>query len=144
MSYTKSNHTTYYHRYHIVWITKYRYKVLSGKIQHRVRELVAQVATEMHVKILNGVVSSDHIHIFCNIPPNVKVSDFVKNCKGRSRRKEQQEFPELKKQYWGRHFWGIGYFSSTSGNVTDEVINEYINNHLDANRPENEQNISLE
>ena len=56
----------------------------------------------------------------------------------------QREFPELKKKFWGRHFWGRGYFSTTSGNVTDDMINEYINNHLDAHRSENIENISLE
>jgi putative transposase len=144
MSYSKGNHTTYYHRYHIVWITKYRYKILTGLLQKRTRELIAQVASEMNIKIMNGVVSSDHIHIFCSIPPHISVSEFVKKAKGRSSRKVQQEFPNLKKRYWGKHFWARGYFSSTSGNVTDEVINEYINNHFDGNKPENEANISLE
>ena len=64
--------------------------------------------------------------------------------KGRSSYKLQREFPELKKKFWGRHFWGRGYFSTTSGNVTDDMINEYINNHLDAHRSENIENISLE
>ena len=144
MGYSKGNHTTYYHRYHLFWITKYRYKILTGALQKRVRELIAQVASEMNIKILNGVVSSDHIHIFCSIPPHISVSEFVKKAKGRSSRKVQQEFSELKNRYWGKHFWARGYFSSTSGNVTDEVINEYINNHFDGNKPENEQNISLE
>jgi len=144
MSYSKGNHTTYHHRYHIVWITKYRYKILTGRVQKRVRSLIAQVATEMNIKILNGLVSNDHIHIFCSIPPHIAVSGFVKKSKGRSSRKVQQEFPELRNRYWGKHFWSRGYFSSTSGNVTDEVINEYINNHFDGNNPENEANISLE
>ena len=55
--------------------------------------------------------------------------------KGKSSYKLQKEFPELKKKFWRRHFWGRGYFSTTSGNVTDEIINEYINNHIDAHSP---------
>jgi len=109
-----------------------------------VRAIIAQVAEEMNVKIVNGVVSSDHIHLFVSIPPHIAVSDFVKGAKGRSSRKVQQEFSELKKRYWGRHFWARDYFSSTSGNVTDEIINEYINNHSDAHKQEGEGNISLE
>ena len=143
-SYSKGSHTTYHHRYHIVWITKYRYRILRGELQRRVRAIIAQVAEEMSVKIVNGVVSSDHLHLFVSIPPYVAVSDFVKVAKGRSSRKVQQEFPELRKKYWGRHFWARGYFSSTSGNVTDEIINEYINNHSDAHRQNGEENISLE
>lgn len=106
--------------------------------------LISQVAEEMGVRIINGVISSDHIHIFVSIPPHVAVSNFVKIAKGRSSRKIQQEFLELRRKYWGRHFWGRGFYSTTSGNITDEIINEYINNHIDANRPENEGNISLE
>jgi len=143
-SYSKGSHTTYHHRYHIVWITKYRYRILRGELQKRVRAIIAQVAEEMSVKIVNGVVSSDHLHLFVSIPPHIAVSNFVKVAKGRSSRKVQQEFPELRKKYWGRHFWARGYFSATSGNVTDEIINEYINNHSDAHRQNGEENISLE
>jgi putative transposase len=65
-------------------------------------------------------------------------------AKGRSSRKIQQEFPEIRKTYWGCHFWGRGFFSSTNGNVTDDIINNYINNHSDAHQSNNVNNISLE
>ena len=84
------------------------------------------------------------MHIFLEIPPHISVSDFVRIAKGRSSRKIQQEFPHIGKEYWGRHFWGRGFFSSTSGNVTDDIINDYINHHMDAHKPENLNNISLE
>ena len=142
--YTHGQHTVYHHRYHIVWITKYRYRVLQGDLRLRVRTIVAQVAEELDIKIINGVLSADHIHIFASIPPHVAVSEFVKIAKGRSSRKIQLEFPSIKKQYWGRHFWARGYFSSTSGNVTDEIINAYINGHMDAHKSDNENNLSLE
>ena len=101
--YNKKSHTVFYHRYHIVWITKYRYRVLTYDIKKRVRELVLQVAEEMSIKIENGVVSSDHVHIFANIPPYIKISEFVQKAKGRSSKRIQEEFPILKKKYWGRH-----------------------------------------
>ena len=82
------------------------------------------------------------MYIFIVVFP--AVSDFVKKAKGRSSLKLQKEHPQLRKRYWGRHFWGRGYFSSTSGNVTDAIINEYINNHTDAHRSSNLNNISLE
>ena len=143
-NYTKGSPTVYHHHYHIVWITKYRYKILKGEIQKRVRSLIVRGAGEMGVKILNGVVSSDHVHIMCSVPPQVRESDFVQKAKGMSSRKIQQEFSELKNIYWGRRFWGRGYFSTTSGNVTDEIINNYINNHVDAHKNNDEENISLE
>ncbi len=143
-NYTRGSHTVYHHRYHLVWITKYRYRVLSGQIQIRARELLARISEEIGVKIINGVLSKDHIHIFCSIPPHVSVSDYMKKLKGKSSYKLQKEFPELRKKYWGRHFWGRGYYSTTSGNITDEIINNYINKHMDANKPENIENLSLE
>ncbi|WP_395477315.1 IS200/IS605 family transposase [Rickettsia endosymbiont of Pantilius tunicatus] len=142
--YSNKSHTVYYHRYHIVWITKYRYKVLTYDIKKRVREIIAVVAGELNIKIENGVISSDHIHIFANIPPHIKVSEFVQKAKGRSSKKIQEEFPILRKKYWGRHLWARGYFSSTSGNVTDDMINEYINRHTDAHEPAMTTNIRLE
>ena len=142
--YNKTSHTVYYHRYHIVWITKYRYKILTYEMKNRVRDIIAQAAEEMGVKIENGVLPSDHIHVFVNVSPHIKISDFVQKAKGRSSKRIQEEFPELRKKYWGRHFWARGYFSSTSGNVTDDMINEYINNHSDANEPKSATNIRLE
>ena len=114
-------------------------------MKERVREIVNQVAQENGSYIENGVVSSDHVHIFVSIPPHVSVSDFVQKAKGRSSRKLQMEFHHiLKNRYWGKHFWGRGYFSSTSGHVTDEVINEYMDNHCDAHQQNTDSNIRLE
>jgi len=104
---------------------------------------VLQVAGEMDVKILNGAVLSDHVHIFVEIAPHIKVSDFVQKAKGRSSHKVQQEFPEIKRKYWGQRFWARGYFSATSGNITDDIINEYINSHMEAHKVNYTQNISL-
>ena len=143
-NYSSKPHTVYHHRYHLVWITKYRYRVLRGKVAIRVRNIIAEVAQEMGIKIINGLVSAEHLHMFVSIPPHIAVSEFVKKAKGRSSRKIQQEFSELRKNYWGRHFWGRGYFSTTSGNVTDDIIDEYINNHVDAHKSENISNFSLE
>ena len=76
--------------------------------------------------------------MFVSIPPQLAVSDFMRRVKGRSSRKIQQEFPAIRKRYWGRHFWARGYFCTTSGNVTDDVILQYIENHgvepIDVNR----------
>ena len=142
--YSKTSHTVFHHRFHIVWITKYRYRVLQGELRLRIRELIAQASEELGVRVVNGILSADHVHIFVEIPPHISVSEFVKLVKGRSSRKVQQEFSEIRKKYWGCHFWGRGFFSSTSGNITDDMINEYINQHSDAHKSDNIKNISLE
>ena len=97
--YSKSSHTVFYHRFHIVWITKYRYRVLQGSMRIRIREIIAQAAEELGIRIINGVLSADHVHIMTEIPPHISVSQFVKIAKGRSSRKIQQEFPEIRKKY---------------------------------------------
>jgi putative transposase len=129
MPYDKGCHTVFHHRYHLVWITKYRFKVLKGAIRDRVREIIRQVCEEMGVTIINGVLSTDHVHMFVSIPPHHAVSNVMRKVKGRSSRKIQMEYPELRKRYWGRHFWARGYFCSTSGMVTDDIILQYIDKH---------------
>jgi putative transposase len=114
---------------HIVWITKYRYKVLQGDIQKRCRELLIQICESEDVQILKGVVSKDHVHMHLEYRPSKSMSDLIKRLKGRSSRKLQQEFPELKKRYLGRHFWAIGYGCWSTGNITDEMVNDYLEHH---------------
>ncbi len=130
MNIQRSNgHTVSQLTAHIVWSTKYRYKVLKGDIQIRCRTLLIQICESEDVKILKGVVSKDHIHMHIEYRPSHSISNLVKKMKGRSSRKLQQEFPELKRQYWGRHFWAIGYGCWSTGNITDEMVNEYLEHH---------------
>ena len=79
--------------------------------------------------VVSGVLSREHVHMFVEIPPHIAVSDFVRRVKGRSSHWVQMEFPDLRKRYWGRHFWARGYFSTTSGNITDDVILQYLQEH---------------
>ena len=123
------NHTISQLQVHIVWVTKYRYKVLKGKIQERCREILIQVSDAEDIRILSGVVSKDHIHMHIEYAPSKSVSDIVKRLKGRSSRKLQMEFPELSKQYWGKHFWAIGYGVWSTGNVSKEMVEEYLEHH---------------
>jgi len=123
------NHTISQLQVHIVWVTKYRYKVLKGKIQERCREILIQVCDAEDIRILSGVVSKDHIHMHLEYAPSKSVSDIVKRLKRRSSRKLQMEFSELSKQYWGKHFWAIGYGVWSTGNVSKEMVEEYLEHH---------------
>ena len=137
------NHTVTRFTVHLVWITKYRYHVLKGEIQRRCRELLIQVCDSEDVRILKGVVSKDHVHMHIEYPPSKSISDLVKGLKGRSSRLLQKEFPELGKRYWGKHMWGIGYGAWSAGNITDDLIQEYLEHHKD--RPnEDAENFILE
>ena len=105
----RNNHSVSWLSAPIVWVTKYRYHVLKGDIQIRCRELIKQVCDSEDVRILKGVISKDHVHIHIEYTPSKLVSDLVKRLKGRTSRRLQEEFKELNKRYWGRHFWAIGY-----------------------------------
>ena len=86
MSYATGCHTVFHHRYHIVWVTKYRYKVLEGTLRERIRTIIRPVCKELGVQIVSGVLSKEHVHMFVEIPPHIAVSDFVRRVKGRSYR----------------------------------------------------------
>ena len=128
---------------HLVWVTKYRYPVLQGEIKQRCRDLVVQICDAEDIRILKGVVSKDHVHMLIEYPPSKAVSEIVKRLKGRTSRRLQEEFPELRRRYWGRHFWAIGYGAWSSGNITDEMVAQYLEHHR---HPSNQEtgNIILE
>jgi putative transposase len=128
MEYRKGSHTVHDLKYHLVWVTKYRYHVLRGDIANRTRDIIRQVCESRGIVIIKGHVSSDHIHLFVSAPPSLAVSKMMQYIKGKSSRMIQSEFPSLKKKYWGQHLWARGYFCASSGTVTDEMIKAYIEN----------------
>jgi len=125
----RGSHTVSWLTSHIVWVTKYRYHVLEGDIQKRCRAVIIQVCEGEEVRILKGVVSKDHIHIHIEYPPRIALSRLVKRMKGRSSRLLQKEFPRLKQRYWGKHFWATGYGVWSTGNITDEMVQQYLEHH---------------
>jgi putative transposase len=127
----KSSHTVSWLSVHLVWVTKYRYHVLRGDVQIRCRDLLVQICNSENVKILKGVVSKDHVHMHIEYPPSLSISNLVKRLKGRTSIMLQKEFPELGKRYWGRHFWAIGFGAWSTGNITDEMVQEYLEHHKD-------------
>ena len=132
-----ASHTVFNIEYHFVWVTKYRYQVLKGDIALRVRELVRQTCEAFEIRIISGIVSKDHVHIFVSAPPTMAPSEIMRRIKGRSATKLFEEFPKIKKRYWGRHFWARGYFCATSGQVTDEMIQAYLEHHFEPSKDDN-------
>lgn len=127
-NYRKSSHSVYDIKYHVVWITKYRKRVLSKEVGGKLREILRQTCLSLDVVLVKGHISRDHVHMLLSVPPHLSVSKLMQSLKGRSSRKLMMEFRELKREFWGRHLWARGYFVCTTGNVTDEVIKEYIEN----------------
>ena len=127
----KSSHVQYDIEYHIVWTTKYRYRVIVGKIAERARKLVIQSCNSMNVNIIKGSIGKQHIQLLVSWPPSLSVSKLVLQLKGKTSRTLQIEFKELRKRYWGRHLWASGYFCRSVGTVTRNIIKEYIKNQQD-------------
>ncbi len=127
----KVSHVQYDIEYHIVWTTKYRYKVLSGRIAERCRNLIRQSCNSMNVSIIKGSIGKEHIHIMISCLPNLSVSKFVQQVKGKTSRVLLSEYKELKKKYWGQHLWASGYFCRSVGSVTKDIIKEYIESQQD-------------
>lgn len=123
----------------MVWITKYRKPVIGKDIGVRLRELIRQICESMDIQIVKGHVSRDHVHIMVSVPPYISVSDMMKRIKGRTSRKLLEEYKGLKRAFWGQHLWARGYFAATTGNVTDEVIIQYIEDQGKIERAKDEE-----
>jgi REP-associated tyrosine transposase len=126
--YRRSAHAVFDIKYHLVWITKYRYKILKGRIAERARDLIRQTCEARGIVIVRGAVSGDHVHMLVSGTPELSPAKMVQYIKGRSSRRLQDEFPELRKRYWGQHLWARGYCCATVGAVDEKTIREYIEN----------------
>lgn len=126
MDYRAGSHSRYELKVHLVWITKYRKKILRGDISTRVRELIREICKANDVVIIKGHVSLDHIHLLVSYPPSISVSKLVQYLKGKTSRRMLQDYTELRKAFWGQHLWARGYFAASVGTVTDEIVKEYI------------------
>ena len=133
--YRRTAHTRFDIKLHFVWITKYRKAFLVGDVGLRVRSWVREICAEHEVEIIKGHVSKDHVHLFVSVPPHVSPSQLMQRIKGKTARKLMMEYSHLRRQCWGRHVWARGFFVASSGNVTDEVIVEYIKNQ-DMEKPD--------
>ena len=118
--YRTSAHTRFDLKYHFVWITKYRKGLLCGRVGHRLRELVVEVCKTNDVEILQGHISKDHVHLMALCPPQLSPAQIMKWVKGRSSRKLQVEYPNLRKRYWGQHLWARGDGGGARVNGTGE------------------------
>ena len=133
MDYRYGSHTVYQIEYHFVWVTEYRYPVLRGDVAERVRELVRQTCDAFEIRMVRGVVSKDHVHILVSAPPALAPSEVMRRIKGRTSSLLFEDFPHIKKGYGGRHFWARGYFCATVGQMTEEMIQNYLEHHFEPN-----------
>ena len=124
--YRTNSHSKYDLKVHLIWVPKYRKRVLTGTVAERVRDVLRQISMEHEVHIISGKVSSDHVHMFLSYRPQLALSKLVQYLKGGSSRIMLQEFSRLRKRFWGRHLWARGYMAISSGNITDDMVQKYI------------------
>ncbi len=137
MEYKHGSHSIYDLKYHVVFCTKYRYRILTGEVGQRTRVLIREICRANYVDIVSGSMSPDHLHLLLSIPPNISLSKLVQYIKGKTGRKLLMEFEHLRKKYWGQHLWARGYFAVTVGNVNTEEIQRYIESQSEHHREDN-------
>ena len=142
-TYRKGSHSLFDLKLHVVWITKYRKPVLSGEAGQRLRDIIRRICEELEVEILAGNVRLDHVHLLVSIPPKLSVSKLMQRLKGVSARRLLQSNKKLQKEFWGKHLWARGYFAVSSGNVTNDVIAEYIKNQDEIERRAKNDNFTV-
>ena len=121
----KLAHAVWQCKYHVIWCPKYRYRILRGALQRSVGDLLQQLCEWKNLEILEMNVQEDHVHLLLSIPPKFSVSEVVGFLKGKSAIKIFDKHLELKKRYWGRHFWAKGYCVSTVG-LDEKRIRQYV------------------
>ena len=119
------SHVRWKCQYHIVFIPKYRKKILYGKLKADVRDIISTLCKYKDVEIIDGAVCEDHVHLSVAIPPKYSISKFMGYLKGKSALMMFDRHANLKYKYGNRHFWSEGYYVSTVG-LNSETIAKYI------------------
>ena len=132
----KLTHSIWHCQYHIVWVPKYRHRILTGKIGNKVEQCVHVFSSQKSCEIIEMNVQVDHVHLICMIPPKLRVSDYVGIVKGRTAIRLLKRFANLRKRrYWGNHFWTKGYCVDTVG-LDEDKIRQYVKYQEDKERRE--------
>jgi len=123
-----SPHSAYSINYHLVWIPRYRKRVLVWPIEVRLKELLVEITSQYSFEILAVEVMPNHVHLFVSAPPKFAPADIARLFKGITSRKLKAEFVSIRRQYWGGNatLWAEGYYVGTAGHVSAETIKRYI------------------
>ncbi|MEE3417551.1 MAG: IS200/IS605 family transposase [Prevotella sp.] len=136
------SHTKYRCQYHIVFIPKYRKRVLYGQLRKDVREIITALCKYKGVTIISGAVCIDHIHLSVIIPPKISISNFMGYLKGKSTLMIYDRYPNMQSK-WDKAFWARGYYVETIGNVTEAAIKKYIEEQSEDSKKEDSRDTSL-
>ncbi len=129
-------HTRWNCTYHIVFIPKFRKKIMYGTNKKDLSEIFPKLCEMKGVGLLEGKICKDHVHMYVSIPPKLSISEFMSYFKGKSALMFYDRHPELRPKYGDRHLWARGYYVSTVGNVNEDTIREYIRNQEENDKTE--------
>ena len=128
-------HTRWNCTYHIVFIPKYRRRIMYGELRNEIGGILRKLCEMKQVNIIEGKVCKDHIHMYVAIAPKMSVAEFMSYLKGKSALMIFDRHPEYKRR-GDRHFWARGYYVSTVGNVNEDTILKYIQEQEENDRLE--------
>ncbi len=127
MELRRSKHAVYELKYHLVWVPKYRARILGGEVNRYLKEVFERIAEEYEFHIDTMEIMEDHVHVFIGVPPSYSPSEVVQILKSISAREVFKKYPKIKKAMWSGKIWSEGYFVRSVGDkVTKEVIQKYI------------------
>ena len=122
----KLSHTLWHCQYHIVWVPKYRFRILTGRVGREVENCIRAFSEQKGCQLVELNVQIDHVHLLVNVPPKVSISNYMGTLKGRTAIRVFNKFRDLKKKpYWGNKFWARGYCVDTVG-LDSEMIQKYV------------------
>lgn len=124
----KGTNGVYSLNYHFITCVKYRQKIFTDdKIIERLKDIIITISQEFDVKVVEQECGEDHFHLLFRCKPTLNFKDYIQALKGRSARLLRREFPDLlKNKLWGEHFWSPSYFLATTGNVTLDILMDYV------------------
>jgi len=129
MEIQRDRHATHLLHAHLVFITKYRYKVLAKKHLEYLEKIFKETMEEMGGKLIEFDGEADHVHLLIQYPPKHSISKIVNNLKGRSSRLLRRDMPDIKQKYWGKAgLWSRSYFAGSVGGAPLEIVKQYIQN----------------
>ena len=132
IKYKSNNKIVYSCKYHVVWCPKYRRKVLTGKIEVRLKELIQETCIELQSELIELEIMPDHVHLLVEVDPQFGIHTLIKNLKGKTSRILRKEFPVLTTKL--PTLWTNSYFVSTVGGAPLEVIKQYIESQKTSQR----------
>jgi len=139
----KLSHTIWHCQYHVVWVPKYRYRILTGRVSSEVNRCIRAFVEQQKAEVVELNVQVDHVHLLALVPPKVSISDFVGTLKGRTAIRVFNKFRELKrKPYWGNRFWARGYCVDTVG-LDEAKIRAYVRYQQDRERQAEQRGLEL-